>query len=160
VAIGPLALRVRLDRLDRMDAGGELVVDYKTGKFASGGWKRPRVPESQLPLYAVTGGYDGVAVIEFRPPAVRLRGVGGATLAIAGIKAPAAFFREEGLDWQGTLARWRAQLELLAVEFAGGDFRVNPADRLWAVDQFAGITRIHEFLPPTDGDESPEGGEE
>jgi hypothetical protein len=73
-----------------------------------------------------------------------------------GIRTPPAFFREEGLDWQESLARWRSQLERLAWEFSGGDFRVNPADRKWAVDQFAGLTRIHEFLPPTGGDESPE----
>lgn len=160
VSIGPLSLSVRLDRLDRLDAGGELVIDYKTGKFAYGGWKRPRVPESQLPLYAVSGGCDGVAVIQLRPPAARLRGVGDEMLGIPGIRPPSAFFREEGLDWQGTLARWGSQLERLAAEFAAGDFRVNPADRKWAVDQFAGITRIHEFLPPGDGEESPEEEEE
>ncbi|MBL8202466.1 MAG: PD-(D/E)XK nuclease family protein [Chromatiales bacterium] len=160
VTIGPLSLRVRLDRLDRLDAGGELVIDYKTGKFAYGGWKRPRVPESQLPLYAVSGGCDGVAVIEFRQPAARLRGVADVAIAVPGIKTPPAFFRTEGLDWQGALARWRSQLEALAGEFCGGDYRVNPADRKWAVDQFAGLTRIHEFLPSTDGDESPGEGEE
>lgn len=156
VQIGSLSLSVRLDRLDRLDGGGELVIDYKTGKFDAGGWKRPRVPESQLPLYAVSGGCDGVAVIQLRPPAARLRGVGAETIAMAGLKAPPAFFREAGLDWQGTLTRWRSQLEQLAREFAAGDFRVNPADRKWAVGQFAGLTRIHEFLPAAEGDESTE----
>lgn len=160
VCIGPLSLSVRLDRIDRMDAGGELVIDYKTGKFNAGGWKRPRVPESQLPLYAVTGGCDGVAVIQLRPPAARLRGVGDEIIAIPGVRTPPEFFREAALDWPGTLARWQSQLEQLAEEFAAGDFRVNPADRKWAVDQFAGLTRIHEFLPPADGDESPEVDEE
>jgi ATP-dependent helicase/nuclease subunit B len=157
VSIGPLSLRVRLDRLDTIDAGGVLVIDYKTGRIDTGGWKRPRVPDSQLPLYAVSGGCDGVAVIQLRPPGARLRGVGNAALAMPGLKAPAAFFGEAGLEWPGTLARWRLQLERLAGEFAAGDFRVNPADRKWAVGQFAGLTRIHEFLPAADGDESPEG---
>jgi hypothetical protein len=158
--IGPLSLSVRLDRLDRLDAGGELVIDYKTGKFDSGGWKKARVPESQLPVYAVTGGCAGVAVIQFRPPAARLRGVGDEALDIPAIRSPASFFREEGLDWDRTVARWRSQLEGLAGEFAAGDFRVNPADRRWAVDQFAGLTRIHEFLPAAGDDESPDGDEE
>ena len=70
--------------------------------------------------------------------------------------SPPAFFREAGLDWQGTLTRWRSQLEQLAREFAAGDFRVNPADRKWAVGQFAGLTRIHEFLSAAEGDESTE----
>ncbi len=157
VSIGPLSLSIRLDRLDRMDAGVELVIDYKTGKFDTAGWKRPRVPESQLPLYAVSGGCDGVAVIQLRPPAARLLGVGDEAVAIPGLKSPPAFFRDAGLNWPGTLARWRAQLERLAHEFSAGDFRVNPADRKWAVDQFAGLTRIHEFLPSADAEELPEG---
>lgn len=160
VHIGPLSLRVRLDRIDRLDAGGELVIDYKTGKFAYGGWKRPRVPESQLPLYAVSGGCDGVAVIEFRAPVARLRGVGDEHVALPGIKVPTAFFREKDLDWRAAVNRWRAQLERLAGEFSAGDFRVNPADRRWAGDQYAGLTRIHEFLPPGEGDEAAEGEEE
>jgi hypothetical protein len=49
---------------------------------------------------------------------------------------------------------------MLANEFAAGDFRVNPADRRWAVDQFAGLTRIHDFLPTAGDDESPDGDED
>jgi len=156
LAIGPLSLRVRLDRVDRQDAGGELVIDYKTGRFDPVGWKRPRLAESQLPLYAVSGGSDGIAVIQLRAPAAQLRGVGADTVSIDGMKTSPAFFREEGLDWPATLQRWRSQLEMLAEEFAAGDFRVNPADRRWAVGQFAGLTRIHEFLPTVAGDDPPE----
>ena len=104
VQIGPLALGVRLDRVDSLDAGGEVVIDYKTGAFDPGAWKRPRVPDSQLPLYAVTGGFRGVAVIQLRPPGARLRGVGDEGLAIDGLKPSAAFFGEPGLDWPATSA--------------------------------------------------------
>ncbi|MEO7387016.1 MAG: PD-(D/E)XK nuclease family protein, partial [Gammaproteobacteria bacterium] len=157
VSIGSLALHVRLDRVDRLEAGGELVIDYKSGKFDVAGWKRPRITDSQLPLYAVTGGYRGVAVIQLRPPAAELRGVGDPALGIPGMKSPAEFFREGGLDWQGTLGRWRTQLECLAAELAAGDFRVNPDDRRWAIDQFAPITRIHDALTLGEVDEPAEG---
>lgn len=158
--VGSLSLAVRLDRLDRLDAGGEVVIDYKTGRFDASGWKKPRLPESQLPLYAVAGGCAGVGVVQLRPPAARLRGVGDDTLGIPGIKAPAAFFRQQGLDWETTIALWRTRLETLAREFASGDFRVDPTDRRWAADQFAGLTRIHEFLPAGGDDELSEGEEE
>lgn len=154
--IGPLVLNVRLDRLDDLAEGGELVIDYKTGIFTPSGWKQARLPESQLPLYAVTSGAPGanpcrgVAVIQIRVPDAKLRGVGDKDLKIEGVGVPAKFFRTENLDWDGVLARWRGQLEQLAAEFAAGDFRVNPADRKWAVDQFAGLTRIHEFGPADD----------
>lgn len=168
INIGPLALTVRLDRLDELADGGELVIDYKTGNFAPSGWKQSRVPESQLPLYAVTSGIPGdnpsrgVAVIQIRVPDARLRGVGDEDLKIAGVTAPAKFFQPENLDWDGVLERWRGQLEQLAAEFAAGDFRVNPADRRWATGQFAGLTRIHEFGPAVDDrdGETPDGDKE
>jgi probable DNA repair protein len=160
VRIGPLALSIRLDRLDRLEEGGELVIDYKTGRFAPAGWKRARLQESQLPLYAVTSRSRGVAVIQLRPPAAQLRGVGDDALGIPGIKSVAAFFREEDLAWNGTLLRWQVQLENLAGEFATGDFRVDPADRQWATGQFAGLTRIHELLPVADEVDSPDGAGE
>lgn len=161
VSVGPLRLRIRLDRLDRLDDGGELVIDYKTGRFSPAGWKRPRLPESQLPLYAVTAGSRGVAVIGLRPRSVKLQGVGDPALGISGIKSPAAFFREAELDWSDTLNRWQLQLDSLSGEFAVGDFRVDPADRLWAVGQFAGLTRIHELPPSSDeSDGTVDGGDE
>ena len=144
VEVGPLLLQVRLDRLDQLDAGGSLVIDYKTGEFTPAGWKGFRLAECQLPLYAVsTTGSRGAAVLELRPPKVRFRGVGESVLEIDGLRSPAKFFQEPTLDWDAVLARWASQLDTLAREFAAGDFRVNPADRKWAVGQFASLTRIH-----------------
>jgi len=156
VALGPLTLHIRLDRIDVLDAGGQLVVDYKTGRFAARGWRHPRVPESQLPLYAISGGCTGVAVIELRAGGARLRGV-GAEGSVPGVKSPGEFFREPGLDWPQALDRWRTRLEGLAAEFAQGDFRVDPADRRWATDPFAALTRIHDLAPA--GEEGEEGDE-
>lgn len=160
VNVGPLKLNIRLDRLDRLDSGGELVIDYKTGKFSSGVWKRRRLPENQLPLYAVTAGSRGVAVIGLRPRRVSLQGVGDPALGIPGIKSAAAFFREADLEWSDTLLRWQLQLENLAGEFSAGDFRVDPADRLWAVGQFAGLTRIHAVLDVGDDIDAADGVDE
>ncbi len=160
VRVGLLELSVRLDRLDRLEDDGELVLDYKTGQFAFGGWKRPRLPESQLPLYAVTAGSRGLAVIQLRPGGGLLRGIGADGLDINGMKTAAQYFRDVSLDWPGALERWRVQLETLAGEFCAGDFRVNPADERTAGGQFAGLTRIHDFLPVADDDGLPEGAEE
>lgn len=160
ISIGALRLRIRLDRLDFLDDGGELVIDYKTGRFSVAGWKRPRLPDPQLPLYAVTAGSRGVAVIGLRPGRVKLQGVGDPALGIPGIKSAAAFFREADVDWSDTLRRWQLQLESLSGEFAAGDFRVDPADRLWAVGQFAGLTRIHEIPPTADESEATDGADE
>jgi len=167
--IGPMSLQVRLDRLDELEDGGELVIDYKTGVFTPAGWRQPRLTDSQLPLYAVTSSESGgrlcrgIAAIQFRVPDAKLRGVGDKDLGIDGLDLPPKFFRTEALEWDAVLARWRGQLEQLAAEFVAGDFRVNPADRRWAIDQFAGLTRIYEFEPPGGDDDCttvPAGGDE
>ena len=159
-SIGGLPLEIRLDRLDQLADGGELVIDYKTGQFKATGWKSARLPDSQLPLYAVTVCSRGMAVIQLRPAGGKLQGVGEDSLEIKGIKPAANFIKGVALDWNGLLARWQAQLETLAGEFAAGDFRVDPRDRTWAVGQYAGLTRIHDLLVLSDDGEPAEGEDE
>jgi len=158
--IGSLPLEIRLDRLDQLADGGELVIDYKTGQFTARDWKRARLPDSQLPLYAVTVRSRAVAVIQLQPAGGKLQGVGADALGITGIKPAGTFFKEPDLDWNGVLARWQSQLETLAGEFTAGDFRVDPHDRKWAVGQYAGLTGIHDLIglgdeiePAEDADE-------
>lgn len=161
VCLGPLNLRVRLDRLDRLATGGALVIDYKTGVFASAGWQTGRLTECQLPLYAVTElgpeAVRGVAALQLRAPGALLRGVGDEHLGMAGIKTPREFFTREELAWSGVLGRWQQQLLSLAREFSGGDFRVNPSDNVWAGGQFAGLTRLHAETPREAPGDLPEG---
>ena len=159
-SIGSLPLEIRLDRLDQLADGGELVIDYKTGQFQPAGWKAARLPDSQLPLYAVTVRSRGMAVIQLRPAGGKLQGVGEDALGIKGIRPAATFIKGAALDWNGVLGRWQAQLETLAAEFAAGDFRVDPRDRKWTVGQYAGLTRIHDLLAVSEVDEPAEGEEE
>ena len=51
VPVGPLRLRVRIDRVDLVE-GGELLIDYKTGDAKPNAWLTERPDEPQLPLYA------------------------------------------------------------------------------------------------------------
>jgi probable DNA repair protein len=154
VILGGLPFRLRLDRVDELASGGELVLDYKTGAFSAAGWKQQRLPENQLPLYSVTGDARGAAVIHLRMSRVELRGVGQEDLEIPGIQSPTRFFRGENLDWERVLVRWRHQLEELVAEFRAGDFRVDPEDVRWAGGQFAGMTRLYERLAAGTEDDS------
>jgi RecB family exonuclease len=54
MAIGPLLLNGRLDRVDRLPDGRTIIIDYKTGGDAGvRSWLGPRPDELQLPLYLV-----------------------------------------------------------------------------------------------------------
>jgi ATP-dependent helicase/nuclease subunit B len=52
VNIAGLTFDLRLDRLDRLNDGTLLVVDYKTGSVNPKSWESPRPDDVQLPLYA------------------------------------------------------------------------------------------------------------
>ena len=68
VQIGPLHLSLRMDRVDETP-GGDLLVDYKTGKVDTNAWLSDRPDEPQLPLYAVASDAErlgGVAFAQLR----------------------------------------------------------------------------------------------
>ncbi len=123
ITVGPLTLRVRVDRVDQVE-DGVVVVDYKTGYAADPKrWEGPRPDEPQLPLYALLA-----------EPG-ELRGVAFARVRAGDEKRWTGYTDREGLlprkgsrlvdlDWQ--TQEWRAILEDLASAFFTGRADVHP----------------------------------
>jgi RecB family exonuclease len=130
VSVGPLALTVRLDRVDETAAGERVVVDYKTGDVALGSILRPRLEEPQLPLYATAAEPDAVvaAFAQVRAGAMKFVGLARAAGALPDVKTPADAARSGAQpDWGAQVAFWRRELDALATEFAAG--RADAAPR-------------------------------
>ena len=53
--IANLEIDIRLDRMDRLNDGSLLVIDYKTGMVSPKDWELPRPADVQLPLYGGFG---------------------------------------------------------------------------------------------------------
>lgn len=131
LAIGGLALGLRVDRVDRI--GEELVViDYKTGRAQGAPWRGARMDAPQLPLYAVLHPDQptGIAFASIGAARAKYVGVGRDGAAIDGIE-PAEKFRltedrQNGFSWLAITAHWRAWLERLAGDFAAGRVEVDP----------------------------------
>ncbi|NNL56593.1 MAG: hypothetical protein HKO71_02475, partial [Pseudomonadales bacterium] len=51
VQLGGFYISGRIDRIDRLDSGEILLLDYKTGRVATTGWLDERISSPQLPLY-------------------------------------------------------------------------------------------------------------
>ena len=70
VTVGPLTLRLRIDRVDEIE-GGTLLVDYKTGSRSTPkDWEGIRPDDPQLPLYALVPeaeNLQGLAFAKVRP---------------------------------------------------------------------------------------------
>jgi probable DNA repair protein len=129
LAIGPLLLSLRVDRVDRIlgEDGqelGEVILDYKTGAASPKMWETDRPDEPQLPLYAALRGPGTVAGVAF----ASLRA--GNDLGVRGLAAREGILPRHAGQTAPTLeeqiAAWRTVLTNLAIDFADGDARVRP----------------------------------
>jgi RecB family exonuclease len=155
--IGKLNLSLRIDRIDRLNDGTLLVIDYKTGNVSQKSWDLPRPDDVQLPLYA---GF-GLASDET---------VGG--LAFAKVRAGEMCFAGRVANAKGTLDNtltgasslikypmsaeqlmdWRDAIERLARDFMAGRADVDPRDPVQTCEAcgLQTLCRIHERPSPID----------
>jgi probable DNA repair protein len=119
-----LKVDVRVDRVDVLADGRQVILDYKTGRnLKPTDWQGERIVEPQLPAYAVWAGVEAPAAIAFakiRDDGCAFVGVGAEAGLLPGLKAAD--------DWTATLAAWRAAIGAVAREIREGDASVRFAD--------------------------------
>jgi len=120
LAVAGLELNGRIDRMDKLEAGGHALIDYKGGATTRKDWLGERPEEPQLPVYAVNAKEDIAAVAFAKLKTGDLRFSGYAREK--GLLPKVEFYR----DWEGLIAGWRKELEALGSGFASGDARVDP----------------------------------
>ncbi|GAB4268877.1 MAG: PD-(D/E)XK nuclease family protein [Deferrisomatales bacterium] len=148
VEVAGLTLRVRVDRVDRTEGGGHLLVDYKTGQPKPERWFEERPREPQLPLYALAcPEARGIAYGVVRPGECALKAAGEA----GGLPGDVA-------GWEEQVARWRERLEGLAREIREGRAEVAPLDEeVCRYCRLPPLCRIDEagFGEEAEGEEEP-----
>ncbi|HEX4858740.1 MAG TPA: PD-(D/E)XK nuclease family protein [Usitatibacteraceae bacterium] len=156
VALGGLRMDLRLDRLDRLDDGSHVLIDYKTGAAKMSSWLGARPDEPQLPLYAHTAseliaalafarvrrgqprkvfGFEGVSVVDGLLPDV-------------GAAETRAAVRKLGFQsWDQLAKAWGETLQRLAADFAMGSAPVDPkaAGQTCGQCDLQGLCRIAEI---------------
>ena len=131
MSFGGVTVNARLDRMERLAAGGDAVIDYKTGSANIGDWLGPRPDDPQLPPYAVSRNHDisAVAFARLKAGEMGFRGVSRNEGLIPGVatldKQRSGAAKDYG-SWADLLAGWRHELEMLGQEFAAGEARVDP----------------------------------
>lgn len=121
VAVGPLRLSIRPDRIEAVD-GGWAIIDYKTGATGTATGNAPDDPRQlQLVVYAISqpGRVRALAVGVVHPHRIGYAGVRDAQLEWPGRGVQAVD------DWPALLNAWKARAHALAEAVAGGDARVN-----------------------------------
>ncbi len=121
-----LTLSLRLDRIDRLENGDLLLIDYKTGKPKVTQWLGARPEEPQLPLYALVypAPVSGIAYAQLNIHGLKWLGLGELGEAFGDIKSPAENRSCEADNWDGLRQHWQQVLEQLAAEVLRGEARV------------------------------------
>jgi probable DNA repair protein len=146
VVLAGLTLRLKLDRVDRLEDGGELVIDYKSGSTQLAGLFRERIESPQLPLYSLVRGpaLTGVAFAQLRPRDLRLRAAGVGSGLPDLEKNLAKYVAADPLvaDWEGLRVAWRERLGALAGEVMAGEAAVQPTAGACRYCDLASLCRI------------------
>ena len=125
-----LQLRLRVDRIDSLPDGSQVIIDYKSGSSRVQDWLGERPARPQLLLYGIAapGAASALAFAQVRSRDSRFVGL-GRVAAAPGIVTDIAKAAQSSLDdasWESLNAYWRANLARLAAEFVAGDARVDP----------------------------------
>jgi ATP-dependent helicase/nuclease subunit B len=131
--IAPLEIRLRVDRIDQLPDGSDVIIDYKSGRCAVKDWLGERPAKPQLLLYALgdDGAQDkppvaGIAFAQLRPRDCKYVGAGVEAFA-PGIKTDMEKLSQEGEDWASLTRHWQDTLQGLVAEFIKGEAAVSPA---------------------------------
>jgi len=173
-AIGGLEVQLKLDRIDALDDGSRVVLDYKTGQVKASAWFGDRPDDPQLPLYGVAAGAGpqaapvaAVAFAQLRADEQGFRGVVREQGLLPGLpprgSGPVA---QASAHWPAVLGEWSTVLAGLAEAFRAGDPAVDPKSGLRTCEhtycELAALCRVRERLPGTGDDGAEEfetGGE-
>ena len=157
-AIAGVEFSARLDRVDELEDGRRVIIDYKSGQASANAWSGERPREPQLPLYAVSYPEPVAALAYARLKRGKDFGFHGLADAEGILPNTMAFAQDrlakkllDGADqpeaspeWDELFNRWRDVLENLADEFSRGVASVTPQPRAcdWCEQQ--PFCRIHE----------------
>lgn len=166
IELAGLDFRVRLDRIDKLNDGSLLVIDYKTGEVSTKGWDLPRPDDVQLPLYAgfaldrAEEALGGLVFAKLRA-GERQREFAGrvfepAATLFGGLKKSNALVKNT-LTLE-LLSTWREYIEQLARDFIEGRAEVDPRDYPQTCErcELPVLCRIHETRELIESDDEAE----
>jgi len=159
IKLGGLVVEGRMDRVDELEDGTRVILDYKSGKTSTKSWEGERPDEPQLPLYAVDMRQrQPVAAALFAQLRAGELGFNGLAQR-AGIAPKVKPAGDTDAAWQAQLDAWQTTLTTLAEAYRAGDARVDPKEfpRTCEYCGLQALCRVHERHPEIVEDES--GGE-
>jgi len=133
-------IRLIIDRVDKLQSGEEIIIDYKTGKVEPKKWFGDRPEDPQLPLYAISADKPPAAMVFgiVRDDGCLYKGVvkRGGLLPDLPPKASKATQEliDAGYEMSKTIENWRQILHHLMAGFLAGEAAIDPKHDLKTCD--------------------------
>ena len=149
-------LRIRIDRVDALEAGGRAILDYKSGRRTTADWYGERPSHPQLLAYLAALGEDVVAMGTVNVTAREVRFDGIATVPellpkLKGVEGPFGTAPEEA--WPIRRQEWLGRIENLAADFLAGRAVVDPKPGACDYCHVASVCRIADQQTKTEAEQ-------
>lgn len=144
-----LQLSLRIDRIDRTDAGEWILIDYKANSQTINPWFEKPPTQPQMPLYAslFKTPLAGITYASLNPSSKKMKftGIAQHTELIADLIAFEQLRNPTASSWDELIQIWKMQLQHVAQEFIDGNIAIKP-NRPDACKQchLTPVCRIHE----------------
>ena len=128
--IAGIELQTYADRIDQLDDGRLVIVDYKTGEPKVADWFTDRIAEPQLPLYSVVMENEvaGVVFAQVKKGNVKYLGVAADAQVVPGVRGPGS--KKSSMENFNSLEEvinfWKGKITFLASEVRQGIAKVAP----------------------------------
>lgn len=154
IEVGSLKIRIRIDRLDQLEDGSFVVIDYKTGRVDPLEWLEDRITEPQLPLYSLCLNRDEISAVMFaelqnKAGQSAMRGLARSYDIWPGSKPRRLedyFQSKNWAEFADVLEHWNRVLIQTGHDFSKGFAAVDPVSRERACQycELTGLCRIME----------------
>jgi probable DNA repair protein len=129
IYVKDMQIKLKIDRIDELENGDRLLIDYKTGSVTPAQWFGDRPEEPQLPLYSVAlpEQLSGLLFAQLKSGETNFKGITRDNDLITGVKSCQQLTqaRESG-GWEALLQKWKLAIESLAEEYKQGHAPVSP----------------------------------
>ena len=134
VTLGGVTANVQVDRIDELEDGSLVLLDYKTGKPSVNHWEGDRPEDPQLPIYATQLGsrLAAVAFVRVNKEEIAFKGF---TRKAWILPSPTRSFewlsekQRPAPTFDEMLAGWNKTLTQLGTSFRNGESAVDPKNR-------------------------------
>lgn len=125
--VGGIHFHYIIDRVDQLEDGSEIIIDYKTGSVDRKDWQLPRLRQPQLPLYSLvqsSPNLKGIAWAQLKRHQMEYKELSESNI----FSRQARYAEKYQQQWQQDKEIWPEEFEQLAADFIQGEAVVNPID--------------------------------